>query len=71
MLVQYLAFAVLILVMVGCLIDFKKTVIIWLSAQLLFNAQIALRYSSPALSLALGINLFLFCYYIMIESIGV
>ena len=65
MLVQYLAFAVLILVMVGCLIDFKKTVIIWLSAQLLFNAQIALRYSPPALSLVLGINLFLFCYYII------
>lgn len=65
MLVQYIAYAILAIVICGCLYDYKKTVIIWFPAQMLFNAQIAVRYSSPAMSLVIAVNLFLVFYYFL------
>lgn len=59
MLVQYIAFAVLGLVIIGSFINFKKMVLIWLPAQMLFNAQVAVKYTSPAMSLTLAVDLFL------------
>lgn len=54
----------------GCCIwgDYKKTVIIWLPVQLLFNAQIAVRYSSPAMSLVMTVDFFLLFYYFIKKS---
>lgn len=65
MLVQYIAYAILAIAICGCLYDYKKTVIIWFPAQMLFNAQIAVRYSSPAMSLVIAVNLFLLFYYFL------
>lgn len=65
MLIQYLAYAVLAIVICGCLYNYKKIVIIWLPAQMLFNAQIAVRYASPAMSLVIAVNLFLIFYYFL------
>lgn len=65
MLVQYIAFAVLGLVIIGSFINFKKTVLIWLPAQMLFNAQVAVRYTSPAMSLTLAVDLFLLIFYFL------
>lgn len=67
MLVQYISIGILVAVIIGCFLNFKKTVIIWLPAQLLFNAQVALKYSPPAMSLTLGVNLFLLVYYFLFE----
>lgn len=66
MLVQYIAFAVLGLIIIGSFINFKKTVLIWLPAQMLFNAQVAIKYTSPAISLSLAVDLFLLFYYFLI-----
>lgn len=64
MLVQYLAFCVLSLVILLCVFyDYKRTVIVWLPTHMLFNAQIAVRYSSPAMSLVLAVDVFLLLYY--------
>lgn len=65
MLVQYIAFAVLGLVIIGSFINFKKTVLIWLPAQMLFNAQIAVKYTSPAMSLTLAVDIYLLIYYFL------
>ncbi len=58
-----IAWIILLIVTVCALIDFKKTFIIWMPVQMLFNAQVALKYSSPAISLTLGVALVLFCIY--------
>lgn len=65
MLVQYIAFAVLGLVIIGSFINFKKMVLIWLPAQMLFNAQVAVKYTSPAMSLTLAVDLFLLFFYFL------
>lgn len=65
MLLQYIAFAVLGLVIIGSFVNFKKTVLIWLPAQMLFNAQVAVKYTSPAISLSLAVDLFLLFYYFL------
>lgn len=57
------AWIVLLIVTLCALIDFKKTFIIWIPVQMLFNAQVALKYSSPAMSLNLGVASVLFCMY--------
>lgn len=58
-----LAWIILLFVTICALKDFKKTFIIWMPFQMLFNAQVALKYSSPAMSLNLGVALILFCIY--------
>lgn len=58
-----LAWIILLFVTICALRDFKKTFIIWMPFQMLFNAQVALKYSSPAMSLNLGVALILFCIY--------
>lgn len=60
-----LAWIILLFVTIFALKDFKKTFIIWMPFQMLFNAQVALKYSSPAMSLNLGVALILFCIYFL------
>jgi len=66
MLVQYIAFTVLGLVIIGSFINFKKTVLIWLPAQMLFNAQVAVKYTSPAMSLTMAVSLYLIFFYFIL-----
>lgn len=42
--------------MLFALIDYKRAVIIWMPLRLLFNNQIALRYSSPGIALTIGVD---------------
>lgn len=65
MLIQYLAIFVLLVVILGSFYDYKRTVIIWLPCQLFFNAQIAVRYSSPAMSLVLAVDIYLLFFYLL------
>ena len=58
-----LAWIILLIVTICAFRDFKRTFIIWMPFQMLFNAQVALKYSSPAMSLNLGVALILFCLY--------
>ncbi len=58
-----LAWIILALVAVFAVINFKKTFIIWMPVQLLFNGQVAIRYESPAMSLVLAVDLMLIVFY--------
>lgn len=61
-----LAWIILLFITICALVNFKKTFIIWMPFQMLFNAQVALKYTPPAMSLNLGIALILFCIYFFI-----
>lgn len=56
---QYFAIAVVIVVALCALRRFRATVIVWMVAQTLLNAQIAVKYSSPALSCMLAVDIVL------------
>lgn len=58
-----IAWGIFLIVTICALKDFKKTLLIWMPFQMLFNAQIALKYSSPAMSLNLGVLAMLVCVY--------
>lgn len=40
-------------------IDCKRTIIVWMPLQLLFNDMVALKYTSPILTLSIAINFIL------------
>lgn len=46
-------------IIISAFINYKKTVIVWMPLQLLFNDLVAIRYSSPVLSLGVAVNLLL------------
>ena len=60
-----LAWIVFILIVLYSLYDTKKAIILWMPVRLLFNAQIALKYSSPAMSLDIGVSLWLLLLYMV------
>ncbi len=60
-----LAWIVLIFVVLFAFIDIKKTIIIWMPVQLLFNSQIAIRYESPGISLVIAANFLLIILYFL------
>lgn len=62
-----LAWIIFFIVFAGALYDFKKTVILWFAFRLLFNAQVALRYSAPAMSLDFGVAVMLIVVYCSIH----
>lgn len=68
MLVNYIAIGLFILIAIAAFVDFKKVVIIWLPAQFLFNAQVAVRYSSPAMSLVVAVDLYLLLFYCFFKN---
>ena len=62
-----LAWIIFFIVFAGALYDLKKTVILWFAFRLLFNAQVALRYSAPAMSLDFGVAVMLIVVYCSIH----
>lgn len=62
--IEIFSFIILIIISICCTLDFKRTVIVWLPTQMLFNAQIAVRYTSPAMSLTMAVDLLLLCFYV-------
>lgn len=63
MYIQQLSFVVLAVVIILSFFSYKKVVLCWLPAQLLFNAQVAVRYNSPAMSLQIAVNIYLLFFY--------
>ena len=70
MLIQQLSMVIFAMVVLLSFIDFKRVVLFWLPAQLLFNAQVALRYAPPALSLQMGVNIYLLLFYIIYSRVN-
>lgn len=60
-----LAWIILAVVVLFAVIDLKKTIIIWMPVQLLFNSQVAVRYESPGVSLVIAVNFFLIVAYFL------
>lgn len=63
MLIQYLAIAILIALVIYACHDLKKAILIWLPFKLLFNDQIAVRYESPGMALVIAGDLALIAIY--------
>lgn len=63
--VQYLACAIVLVVAVCAFYRFKATVLIWMVAKTLLNAQISVRFESPAMSCELATDLILFAVYFL------
>lgn len=59
------AWVILSVVAVAAVRRFNYTVIIWMACRLLFNAQVALKYSSPAMSLDFGVAVLLLGFYML------
>lgn len=64
-LIQLLAIAIWLIVSVSALFHFKKTVLIWMMARLLLNAQIAVRYNSPGMSAVIAVDMTLILIYFL------
>lgn len=62
-LIQILAIAIWLFVSVSALFHFKKTILIWMMARLLLNAQIAVKYNSPGMSTVIAIDMTLILIY--------
>ncbi|MCQ2089719.1 MAG: O-antigen ligase family protein [Fibrobacter sp.] len=60
---QYLAIAVVLAVSLFACRWYKQTVIVWMVAQTLFNAQIAVRYSTPSMSCVMATDFVLIGLY--------
>lgn len=65
MLIQTISITILFFIIICSFINYKKTAILWLSAQLLFNAQVALRYDPPAMSLQIAVNAYLLFFFFL------
>lgn len=62
-LVQILAIAIWAVISVLALNHFKKTVLIWMMVRMLLNAQIAVRYNSPGMSVVIAVDMTLILIY--------
>lgn len=60
---QIFAIVVVFVVTLCSLCRFRSTVIIWMVVQTLFNAQVAVKYSAPAMSCKLAVDLVLILIY--------
>lgn len=65
MLVQYIAIAILFVLTVYAFCNLKKAILLWLPFKLLFNNQIAVRYSSPGMALVIAGDIMLFAAFFL------
>ena len=63
MFMQQFSLTVLAAVIFFSFFSYKKAVLFWLPAQFLFNAQVAVRYASPAMSLQIAVNIYLLLFF--------
>lgn len=56
---------IFIIILFFSLKDWKKTVIMWFPVQMLFNECICLKYTSPAVSLVLAVDMLLLAEYLI------
>ena len=64
-LIQIIALAVYAIVMISALIDFKKTVLVWVPISLLFNPRVCVLYQPPATALTVAVDLSLVMMYVL------
>lgn len=62
-LIQILAIAIWLVVVICAFYNFKKTVLVWMMARMLLNAQVAVRYNSPGLSAVIAVDMTLILIY--------
>ncbi len=62
--VQYVAWAVFLLMMLFTIYDFKKSVIFWVPFHLLFNSMIALLFS-PGIAVGVAVNIMQTIFYLI------
>lgn len=65
--VQYIAIIIFIFFTIYAFIDIKKAILIWLPFKLLFNNQIAIRYTSPGIALVIALDISLFFVFLVRE----
>lgn len=66
-LLQIIACAVYAIIMLCAIIDFKRTIIVWVPFSLLFNPQVCVNYA-PAVALTVAVNISLVGLYVMISK---
>lgn len=64
-LIQIIAIAIWAFVSVCAFFKFKQTVLIWMVARVLLNAQIAVRYNSPGMSTVIAIDMTLILIFFL------
>ena len=64
-LIQIIALAVYAIVMISALIDFKKTVLVWVPISLLFNPRVCVLYQPPVTPLTVAVDLSLVMMYVL------
>lgn len=64
-LLQLIALAIYVVVILFAVKDFKKTVLIWTPLSMLFNPQVCVKYTSPALALSVAVNISLVVYFFL------
>lgn len=65
-LIQIIALAVYAIVMISALIDFKKTVLVWVPLSLLFNPRVCILYQPPVTALTVAVDLSLVMLYVLL-----
>lgn len=65
--VQYVAWLVFIIMIILTMINFKKSVLLWMPFHLLFNSMFAL-FFNPGVAVGVAVNTFQFVYYFLFIS---
>ena len=63
--IQILAIILWLCISLCAIFHFKRTVLVWMMARVLFNAQIAVRYNSPGMSLVIAVDMTLILLYLL------
>ena len=63
--IQVLAIILWLGISICAISHFKNTVMVWMVARVLFNAQIAVRYNSPGMSLVIAVDMTLILLYFL------
>lgn len=67
-LIQIIALLVYAIVMISALIDFKKTVLVWVPISLLFNPRVCVLYQPPVTALTVAVDLSLVMMFFFIKE---
>ena len=66
-LIQIIALSVYAIVMISALIDFKKTVLVWVPISLLFNPRVCVLYQPPVSALTVAVDLSLVMMFFLLK----
>lgn len=66
-LIQIIALSVYAIVMISALIDFKKTVLVWVPISLLFNPRVCVLYQPPVTALTVAVDLSLVMMFFFLK----